>query len=151
MCCLKADPHHVLLCQRVRGGRTAAVLWCRFHLRSAAPCLPLDTHHQQRRVEKKRRQIGRSGEVCRIFMEKWHLVVSPAPLSWRDGPQPSPRAWGLTWLMRLTRRASAALGPLTGSCVDSPDTRAIGYTCCMLMRRKAAGSVSDQIRADNVE
>lgn len=40
---------------------------------------------------------------------------------------------------------------VTGSSVDFPDIRAMEYTCCVLMLCKAVGTVSDQIRTDNVE
>lgn len=46
---------------------------------------------------------------------------------------------------------SDACRVLTGSCVDPPDIRAAEYACQMGTLWKAAGSVSDQIRADNVE
>lgn len=40
---------------------------------------------------------------------------------------------------------------VNGSSVGFPDIGAMEYACCMLMLCQAVGTVSDQIRTDNVE
>lgn len=96
-----------------------------------------------------RSSVGSWKDLCQSFREAgWRLMKHLGGMVTGSKGQTTNKA---SFILHFCSSGVDICHVTTGGCGDSPDIRAVEYTCQMGTLRKTAGTVSDQIRADNVE